>query len=265
MHRNILFALSFVVAGCAMDLDDEHVGSVDEELSAPCGGFTVQGQIEIKYYALGGVHAGFLGCPTNNETATPPPRNQGRFNHFAGGGSIYWTPQTGAHEVHGLIRQKWQAKGWEQGVLGFPITDETPLSFGPGAFNHFQGGSIYWEHGRPQAFEVHGIIAAKWYASGWERGPMGYPTTDEIPTPNRPGAFNRFDHGSIYWKGGTPEAFMVQSDMRDSCWGPNGWENGVLGFPTEDTEHIGEFSQFQRFEHGSMLLDGTTGLCFRGP
>ena len=46
----------------------------------------------------------FLGYPLTDETATPD--GVGRYNHFQGG-SIYWTPATGAHEVHGAIRGQW--------------------------------------------------------------------------------------------------------------------------------------------------------------
>jgi uncharacterized protein with LGFP repeats len=47
------------------------------------------------------------------------------FNRFQGG-SICWTPHTGAHEVHGGIRQKWTDMGWERSRLGYPLSDENP-------------------------------------------------------------------------------------------------------------------------------------------
>lgn len=57
------------------------------------------------------------------ETGTPD--GVGRFNHFQGG-SISWTPRTGANEVHGLIRAKWESMGWERSRLGYPTSDERP-------------------------------------------------------------------------------------------------------------------------------------------
>lgn len=63
--------------------------------------------IEAKYQELGG-SAGFLGNPTTDELETPDRR--GRYRHFQGG-SIYWTLQTGAHEVHGAIRDLWASLG----------------------------------------------------------------------------------------------------------------------------------------------------------
>jgi hypothetical protein len=81
----------------------------------------VHGAIAAKYRMLG-AEASFLGYPTTDETATPD--GIGRYNHFQAG-SIYWTPGTGANEVHGLIRDYWAAHGWERNAdLGYPISDE---------------------------------------------------------------------------------------------------------------------------------------------
>jgi hypothetical protein len=88
-----------------------------------------------------GLPQGFLGYPTINET--PTPDGLGRYNHFQHG-SIYWTPTTGAHEVHGLIRDKWASLGWERSALGYPVSDETDEVDGSGRFNLFERGSIHW-------------------------------------------------------------------------------------------------------------------------
>jgi uncharacterized protein with LGFP repeats len=100
----------------------------------------VHGAIRDKWQELEW-ERGFLGFPVTDETPTPDGR--GRFNHFEGG-SIYWTPQTGAHEVHGAIRDKWAELEWERGFLGYPISDETPTPDGRGRYSRFEGGTIYW-------------------------------------------------------------------------------------------------------------------------
>src|SRR5674536_192705 len=157
------------------------------------GAHEVHGLIAAHYAELGGPTS-LLGFPLTDETATPD--GTGRFNHFTGG-SIYWTPATGAHEVHGAIREKWAALGWELGVAGYPLTDETATPDGTGRFNHFTGGSIYWTPATG-AHEVHGAIRDKWAALGWERGVAGYPLTDETTTPDGAGRFNHFTGGPIY-------------------------------------------------------------------
>src|SRR6202012_2078020 len=102
---------------------------------------------------------------------------RGRSRDFQNG-SIFWTPQTGAHEVHGDIRVKWAQLGGTRGFLGYPITDETGTPDGRGRYNHFQGGSIY-STPFTGAHEVHGAIRQKWAALGWEHSTLGYPISDE--------------------------------------------------------------------------------------
>ena len=153
--------------------------------------------INRKYTDLGGPN-GFLGQPTTEIQGCPD--GQGLFQHFQNG-SIYFHQTTGAHEVHGMIRDKWADSGWET-LLGYPMTDETATPDGVGRYNHFRrldGGetSIYWT---PQtgANVVVGEIRSKWAELGWERSFLGYPTTDETDFPDG-GRANAFEHGSIYW------------------------------------------------------------------
>ncbi|MBV8037114.1 hypothetical protein [Roseateles sp.] len=90
-------------------------------IQSSAGAFELHGAIREKYLALG-AEASILGYPRTDETGTPDGR--GRFNHFQGG-SIYWTAETGAHEVHGLIRDRWSALGGARNPqLGYPIGDE---------------------------------------------------------------------------------------------------------------------------------------------
>ena len=96
--------------------------------------------ISDKYAQLGGA-GGFLGQPTIAETSTPD--GVGRYRHYEGG-SIYWHPRTGAHEVHGLIRQRWAELNWELGYLGYPITDEINTVDGGGRVSRFEGGELIW-------------------------------------------------------------------------------------------------------------------------
>jgi CubicO group peptidase (beta-lactamase class C family) len=99
--------------------------------------------IDDKHAQLGGT-TGFLGQPTSAHSTCPDLT--GRFRHYAGG-SIYWHPDTGAHEVHGAILDRWKSLGWELSWLGYPTTDEGPLG-NDGRVSHFQNGVIEW---RPTA------------------------------------------------------------------------------------------------------------------
>jgi uncharacterized protein with LGFP repeats len=121
-------------------------------------------------------------------------------------GSIYFTPQTGAHEIHGEIRVKWAQVGGHRGFIGYPTTDETGCPDGRGRFNQFEHGSIYWT---PQtgAHEVHGAIRDRWGQIGFERSRLRYPTSDEQNMTG--GRVSRFEGGEIRWTsaGGAHEVF----------------------------------------------------------
>jgi hypothetical protein len=102
--------------------------------------YEVHGLIRDKWIALGAAN-GLAGHPVTNETGCPDGR--GRYNHFEKNCSIYWTPQTGAHEVHGFIRGKWAELGWERG-LGYPLSDEEDMP-GGGRMSRFERGVIRWQ------------------------------------------------------------------------------------------------------------------------
>ena len=150
--------------------------------------FAVWGAIHAKWQQIGGMD-GPLGAPHTDELPTPDKR--GRFNHFKGG-SIYWTPQTGAHIVWGAIRGLWSRMSWERGPLGYPLTDEiaTPKPKDYGRFNHFEGGSIYWTPATGAQY-VPKDIFAEWAKLGHERHDMGF------PVPKHWGKRTKFLHGNI--------------------------------------------------------------------
>ncbi len=125
-------------------------------------------------------------------------------------------PGSGAFEVHGDIRAKYNALGGAAGPLGLPLTDETAAPDGVGRYNHFEGGSIYWTlHTGPMM--VRGTVRDRWAASGWERGPLGYPVQDQHrmalrgPTPLI--EWCRFENGLIAGdvRGGMPVPMKLQS------------------------------------------------------
>lgn len=122
---------------------------------------------------------------------------------------IYYSEATGAHEVHGDIRAKYNAFGAANGVLGLPTTDETGTPDGIGRFNHFQGGSIYWTL-NTGPMVVRGAIRDMWAARGWENGPFGYPIADYFTkTGNPPEYWGGFQNGAIYSKNNIPGEALV--------------------------------------------------------
>lgn len=82
-----------------------------------------------------------LGQPQSGERTSSD--GVGRFRAFQNA-TVYWSPRTGAHEVHGAIREQYINMGAERSRLGYPVTDELPAPDGAGRVSNFENGSIYW-------------------------------------------------------------------------------------------------------------------------
>jgi uncharacterized protein with LGFP repeats len=220
--------------------------------------------IADKYAALGGA-TGMLGATDGH--ISPCPDGHGFFRHFWNNGSIYWTPETGAHEVHGAIREKWASMGWEKSFLGYPVTDEiagdNPQT--TGAFQVFQGGTIYtFSALRVKEAATHLAVESVTRAAGIAATPLRAAplraTTIRATTvsetavtavftgvatrPPKPSIANTHEvHGAILAK---------YQDL--------GGESSFLGYPTTDEsgtpDGVGRFNHFQA---GSIYWTPSTG------
>jgi hypothetical protein len=192
----------------------------------PCGiatsVFEVNGAIYLRYLALG-ENGGFLGLPISDETAGA---NNGRYNHFANG-SIYWTLNTGAHELHGAIEAAWNAAGADASPLGYPRTDVTTGYDGVGAYVDFEGGGI-WSAPNIGTFSVRGQIWAKYIqdrsvdntpgaapTARYLTSKLGYPTGEARSLPS--GMVQRFEHGGILWSANSG-AHEIAEPMFTKYW-----------------------------------------------
>ncbi|WP_448614218.1 PQQ-dependent sugar dehydrogenase [Modestobacter sp. URMC 112] len=115
------------------------------------------------------------------------------------GGRLYWTPDSGVHEVHGLVLAGYLAAGGSA-LLGAPVIDEAATPDGVGRHSDFERGVVYWTPDTG-AHEVHGLVLARWQELGREASYLGYPTSDEYDVPG--GRRSDFQRGSITWDAAT--------------------------------------------------------------
>ncbi|MET9326336.1 lysozyme [Tsukamurella sp. NPDC003166] len=196
-HRRAWFRGVVAAAAIAVGISGgvAAVARADQQV----GRYLVKGQIEVSYFATGGTPT--WGVPLIPETNAG---RGGKFQTFKNQASFYWHPAAdggNAHEIGGAIRAKWGENRWENGPLGYPITDELqargPFNAVTGAMNAFQGGVIYWSPASG-AWPVWGEILVKWSSAKRESGTYGYPTGPEIRSAT--GTYSQtFQRGVISW------------------------------------------------------------------
>ncbi|AMM31700.1 hypothetical protein SA2016_1015 [Sinomonas atrocyanea] len=217
---------------------------------AATGAHTVGGGVGARWASTGGP-TGFLGYPTTDEVAI---RDGGVYQLYQGG-AVYWSPATGAHTSHGGIRSEFAAKGWENGFLGYPTSEEVPIRSG-GVYQLYQGGAILWSP-TTGAHSSGGAVRAGWAASGYENGPLGYPTTDEVPIRSS-GVYQLYQGGAIYWSPASG-AHTSRGGIR-AAYAGTGYENGSMGYPVTDEQCSGS-ACIQKFQGGTITwIAGITGI-----
>jgi len=180
--------------------------------SASTGAHEVHGAIFIKYLDLL-EEQGFLGLPTSDESSVAG----GRASEFQGG-LVLWSPDTGAHEVHGSILTRYRALGGPGGFLGLPLTDESNVLAANGQpsggkSSRFRGGTIYWSPASG-AFEVHGAIRYLYEEKlGGPFSDLGYPVSDESAIQNSAIRYNNFQKGVIVWTPSNGARALTQLDL----------------------------------------------------
>ena len=131
--------------------------------------------IQDRYTTFGGTTS-LLGTPTGD-----PVDVEGGARQDYTGGSIFYSPESGAHVMYGAILDKFSALGGPDGSgLGFPTNDESDAGDGVGRVNDFNqpgGASIFWNPATG-AWVISGKVLEAWRGSGGAKGPFGYPTGD---------------------------------------------------------------------------------------
>lgn len=169
----------------------------------------VYGATYIRYRRHGDLN-GWLGFPVFDER---PSANGGRVAGFENA-DIHWHPNTGAFEVHGAIKGKYDSLGGDGSFLGYPISDENIIykdGHEIGRSSNFEFGTIYWS-GTTGAFEMHGLLLKSYMREfGGPAGNLGFPTSDELRSPRGFYQFNNFQNGVLTYNNGNSNIRMVSN------------------------------------------------------
>lgn len=219
--------------------------------------------------------AGGDGSPLGPPKGDVHPAGAGFAQDFAGG-TVYFTPETGARALYGAIHDKYESMGGAATAdLGFPNIDEVP-GLVPGSrvaiFSGTDNPVIFWtpEHG---AHVVRGPINAGWDKLGSSTGALGVPVEDE----NYDGAVvtQKFSAGALSFDGATrtfttvpPELAAQLADLQvqldptaaiDQVWRTAGGPSGSLGDKQGDQYVVGSDGVGQDFARGKVYFSPATG------
>lgn len=196
---------------------------------------------------------GSIGTATSPEI--PGLKNAGSFQCYAAG-CILYSPASGAWLTTGPIRSKWAETGFENGRLGYPVSDEVPGLRNGGIYQNYQGGAILWSPATGAHLSVAGIRTV-WAATGFENGLLGYPVTDEVSGLRNGGVYQNYEKGAIIWSPATG-GFVSFGGTR-SIWASTGFENGRLGYPTSNEYATGPGGAVAQNYQGGVIHWTPTG------
>ena len=182
----------------------------------------------------------------------------GAFQKFQGG-SIHWSPKTGAHSTiaGSPIQKKWGSLKYEKGHMGYPTSEPLTFKYNKAAnYQKFQGGMII-TNSRTGTHTLKGAIQNKWKGMGWERSALKLPTSDERRLRNG-GYYQKFQGGSVHWSPKTGAHFTKAGSPIQKKWGSQKWERGRLGYPTS-SEYKSGGKTWQNFEGGKISWTSKQG------
>ncbi len=124
--------------------------------------------------AFAAANAAMTGSATNGALAATGGGAYQRFQN----GVAYWTASTGVQFVGEPVLSEWGRFGWQDGVMGYPVSGG---AYGANGTRHqvFQGGIAYWSGSGPVSF-VRGEILNAWAKAGWESSSLGMPTAEAV-------------------------------------------------------------------------------------
>jgi len=182
--------------------------------------------------------------PLGDEQGAQYKVGDGVAQNFAGG-TIFYSPATGAHAITGDVLAKYRAAGGPQGDLGFPASNETDGGISPtsriATFAAGDNPAIFWtpEHG---AFVVRGAMNAAWDKLGGATGKLGAPTADQ--TVSGDVVSQKFTGGSISWNESSRAFSTEPAELASQLGGLQVPSVDLPGGVTSQPDESGKWYQF---------------------
>jgi hypothetical protein len=202
------------------------------------GTHEVHGEIFLHYGLLDGAR-GPLGLPISDVLI-----GVGQRSNFTGG-TIFWSPDTGASALSGDILNCFLYKmGGAKGPLGLPVSGINDILNREGNITGnrmacFQNGAIY--QGRQTgSYAVQGDILRLYQQLGGPLGKLGYPKSNEQGVPNSNVRYNDFENGIIFWTPQKGARCLTALQLHLGMVRSNYIEDGIAFNPLPSADHSAE-------------------------
>lgn len=204
--------------------------------------------IDKRHTSLGG-KTGFLGESIGNIGNSGSTYWQ-RYDN----GYIIWSPQTGAWESYGPIRNYWRELDYQNGKMGRPVSKVVTMSDG-GQHQRYEHGYIIGK-ASTGFWESKGSIRDKWQELGYQNGRLGYPKGPEVKVGN--GSYSqKYENGYIV--GNWHTGYWISAGAIRDYWIANGGVDSRVGMPTGPETNVASGIWKQSYKRGLIIGGGSTG------
>lgn len=178
--------------------------------------------------------------PTKAPTKSPAPKP---------------APKPKTYPTKGAIGSYYQKNA---GKTGKPVGSEKKLKNSNGAYQSFAKGTVYWSKSTGAHFLTKGQIRVAYKRVKYEKGVLGFPSSDKQTFKYRKSArYQRFHSGMITWSPQTGSDVIYGGFL--TKWKKLGYERSKLGLPTADRT-VKNGVKRQNFERGYMTYTKKTGI-----
>lgn len=212
-------------------------------------------------WAGGGFESGPLGYPVAAERCRLLA--DGCYQAFQGG-QIHWAPGVGAYATGGSIDYVWGTLGWENGRLGYPVTEEVCPGDG-GCSQRFQGGTLTW-------YPTTGVTVSYYPPGEYQRvinkrnplSPIDYAPTDMVNVGGHP---LRYQAALAFWQfvdaaNASGVAITVVSGFRSYSSQASLYESYVAMYGQELADSISARPGYSEHQSGLAVdIGNPSGAC----
>ena len=169
-------------------------------------------------------------------------------------GYIVGKDDLGYYESTGKIRDYWHRFNFENGKMGFPISNigtntKTGIYFQEYENGFILGNDKYGYH------ESTGKIREVWRSFGFEGGKFGFPVDDIRTNTATNMTWQQYQNGYIV--GNDKVGFYESTGALREYWRKSGYESGKMGFPTSNVRTSGNY-QYQQYQNGVLYYNTKT-------